>query len=92
LSSPLIPSRRGRRILADLRRVRQYPRFMPKMLVLLAALLFSDGLGEMWGYLFGSGNEMARLSEMEFKRQRFMKADEVLLTTDRPQIVAAPVE
>jgi hypothetical protein len=92
LSSPLIPLLRGRRILNDLWRTRQYSGFMPKMLGLLALLLASDALGEMCGYLFGSGNEMARLSEMEFRRQRFMKADEILLTTDHPQLVAAPVE
>ena len=92
VSSPLIPLVRLRRVVQDLRRVGQYRRFRPKILLLLASLLAGDALGEMLGYFFGRGQEMARLSEMEFRRERFMKAEEVRLTRPTCENASAPVE
>jgi len=85
LASPLIPLRRGWRIVRALRRI---GRFMPQMLVLLPVLLASDAVGEMCGYLFGIGRAIPRLSEMEFKRHRFMKPNEIALTTSPRQEIS----
>jgi hypothetical protein len=80
-SSPLIPLRRAPRIVNDLRRVGQLRPFAIHMTLLLPILLASDALGEMCGYLFGTGRAtIARISDMEFRRQRFMKSEEAGLT------------
>jgi hypothetical protein len=38
----------------------------------LMAGLIVDGVGEMVGYAFGPGQAMARLSDMEFHRHRYL--------------------
>src|SRR4051812_36050413 len=83
LCGPLILLRRLRRILADLRRIGQLGRLMPNIVFLLAILLAMDALGEVLGYFFGTGGGMARYSEMELKRERFMKSEESCLTVSR---------
>ncbi|HYP53291.1 MAG TPA: hypothetical protein VEQ42_07100, partial [Pyrinomonadaceae bacterium] len=35
-----------------------------------------DGAGELAGYLAGPGRAMARLTDMEFHRQRFLSKDD----------------
>lgn len=92
--SPLIPLRRGRRAVHNLIRIGQFWHFLPQMLVLLPVLLATDAFGEMWGYLFGSGTgrAMARLSEIEFKRERFMKKDDYPLTTRQSEPAALSVQ
>jgi hypothetical protein len=89
LASPLIPLRRGWNTVRDLRRI---GRFSPRMLALLAVLLACDAFGEMCGYFFGSGGEMARLSEMEFKRERFMKRDDIPVTSRHRQNFPVPAQ
>ena len=72
LGSPLIPFVRLARCL---KRVPQ-SETLPRKLMLfptLATLLSADGLGEMFGYAFGSGNSVAYLSDIEFHRERFLR-------------------
>jgi len=38
----------------------------------LIIVLIIDAVGEMFGYLFGSGQTMRKLSDMEFHRHRFL--------------------
>jgi hypothetical protein len=46
------------------------PRLLPALLVGLAF----DGAGEAAGYALGPGGAMAKLSDMEFHRERFLAA------------------
>jgi hypothetical protein len=85
LSSPVIPFVRGRRILTDLRRVDRFWPFMPQIALLVALFLVADAIGEMFGYFFGSGQAVSRLTDLEFKRERFMKADEISQTGPQPE-------
>lgn len=70
--SPLIPLVRLRRIWRALRRARTSQPLPANVLPVLAFILACDAAGEMIGYLFGSGQAMRKLSEMEFHRYRFM--------------------
>lgn len=73
VASPLIPLVRCFRISRELRKPGRPGYLLPR---LLPALLFSlafDGAGEMIGYAFGPGRAMAKLSDLEFHRHRFMK-------------------
>jgi len=93
VSSPLIPLRRAPRIINDLRRVGQLDQVAGQMAILLPMLLVCDALGEMCGYCFGTTRGMiARISDMEFRRHRFMKSDEIDLTTPQPDPVPVPAE
>ena len=72
ICSPLIPWVRCFRITRELRKPGRPRQLLPR---LLPALLFSlalDGAGEMIGYAFGPGGAMAKLSDLEFHRHRFM--------------------
>lgn len=73
IASPLIPLVRCFRITRELRKPGHPRHLLPR---LLPALLFSlafDGAGEMVGYALGPGRAMAKLSDLEFHRHRFMK-------------------
>jgi len=83
-SGPLIVLRRGYRILRDLQRIGRLNQFMPEMAFWLTIMLAADAFGEICGYLFGPGREIAVLSEMEFHRARFMKADDISPVTPDP--------
>ena len=72
LASPLIPLVRAPRALRDLRRAGRLRHLLPRVLPVLTVALAIDAVGEMIGYLFGSGQTMRTLSEMEFHRHRFM--------------------
>ena len=76
-AAPLIPFVRGYRILRELRKPGRPRQLLPRIVPALFAFLVCDGLGEMVGYAFGAGRSMAKLSDMEFHRQRYLK------TTDR---------
>jgi len=92
-TSPLIPLRRAPRIINDLRRVGRLGQFAGQMAILLPLLLVCDAIGEMCGYCFGRRRAMiARISDMEFSRHRFMKSDEIALTTPHPDPVPAMAE
>ncbi len=71
--SPLIPLVRFLRIVRELRRPGRPRYLLPRVMPGLFAALFFDGLGEMAGYLFGAGHSMAKLSGMEFHRQRYLQ-------------------
>jgi hypothetical protein len=72
LGSPLIPlirfARITRELLASERPRPMLPRLWPALLV---GLIF-DGAGEFVGYLLGPGGAMAKLSDMEFHRERYL--------------------
>jgi hypothetical protein len=71
--SPLIPLVRFARIARVARRAlpRTASAFAVLPLVFLA--LVCDGAGELVGYSAGAGRAMAKLSDMEFKRERFIR-------------------
>jgi hypothetical protein len=75
-ASPLIPLVRLRRVWRDLRRASMSSRLPRHILPVLAFTLACDAAGEMIGYLFGSGQTMRKLSDMEFHRDRFMNRDD----------------
>jgi hypothetical protein len=81
LGSPLIPLVRFARIARLARRIHddgsaQPPQGATRMprgvLPLVLAALICDGVGELVGYAAGAGAAMAKLSDMEFKRERFI--------------------
>jgi hypothetical protein len=45
---------------------------LPRLLPALVIGLIFDGAGEMAGYAFGPGRAMAKLSDMEFHRERYL--------------------
>lgn len=75
-AAPLIPLVRARRVVGELRKPGRPRHLLPRVLPALLAGLCVDGAGELAGYLAGPGGAMARLSDMEFHRQRFMSKDE----------------
>jgi hypothetical protein len=70
--APLIPLVRFIRIVGDLRRKGRPRHLLPRIMPSLFAALVFDGLGEMVGYSLGPGRSMAKLSDMEFHRQRYL--------------------
>jgi hypothetical protein len=71
-AAPLIPFVRVWRIVRELRKPGRPRQLLPRVLPTLMAGLILDGAGEMVGYAFGPGNAMARLSDMEFHRDRYL--------------------
>jgi glycosyltransferase involved in cell wall biosynthesis len=71
-ASPFIPLVRLWRIVGQLRRSGRPSHLLPRVLPALIAGLIFDGVGELVGYAFGPGNAMARLSDMEFHRYRYL--------------------
>ncbi|MBW1859765.1 MAG: hypothetical protein JRI70_06745 [Deltaproteobacteria bacterium] len=71
LLSPLIPLVRVRRVLQAANRIGQN-KLILRVLPTSFIMLVFDGLGEMVGYLGGSGGAMQKLSDMEFHRERFL--------------------
>jgi glycosyltransferase involved in cell wall biosynthesis len=70
--APLIPLVRSLRIVRELYRPGRPRHLLPRVLPALMAGLIVDGVGEMVGYAFGPGQAMARLSDMEFHRHRYL--------------------
>jgi hypothetical protein len=68
----LIPLVRFWRIIGELCRPGLPGYLLRRVLPTLIVGLLSDGAGEMVGYAFGPGNAMARLSDMEFHRYRYL--------------------
>lgn len=73
-ASPLIPAVRFARIVGELRKPGRPRRLLPRVLPALAVGLAFDGAGELAGYAAGAGRAMAKLSDMEFHRERFLAA------------------
>ena len=72
LGAPLIPAVRLFRIARELCRPARPRHLLPRVLPVLAIGLICDGAGEMVGYALGPGRSMAKLSEMEFHRERYL--------------------
>lgn len=71
-ASPLIPVVRCLRITRELFRPGRPRHLLPRLLPALIVGLVFDGAGEMAGYAFGPGRAMAKLSDMEFHRERYL--------------------
>ena len=71
-AAPLIPAVRLARILRELFAPGRPRRLLPRVLPALAVGLVFDGAGEMMGYALGPGASMAKLSDMEFHRERYL--------------------
>jgi hypothetical protein len=69
--APLIPILRAWRARRDQSRVGAAAR-RPGLLIVTFALLVADASGELVGYLAGAGDSAARLSDLEFHRERFL--------------------
>jgi hypothetical protein len=74
VASPLIPPVRCARIARELCRPGRPRRILPRVLPSLLVGLAFDGAGELTGYALGPGASMAKLSDMEFHRERFLAA------------------
>lgn len=72
LASPLIPPVRWLRITRELLKPGRPRHLLPRLVPALIVGLAFDGAGEMMGYAFGAGGAMAKLSDMEFHRERYM--------------------
>jgi hypothetical protein len=81
LVSPLIPPVRCLRITRELFKPGRPRHLLPQLMPALIIGLAFDGAGEMTGYAFGAGQAMAKLSDMEFHRERYMTR------SDRPETV-----
>jgi hypothetical protein len=75
-ASPLIPAVRCLRITRELFKPGRPRRLLPRLLPALVVGLVFDGAGELAGYAFGAGRAMAKLSDMEFHRERYMAAND----------------
>ena len=71
-AAPLIPVVRCLRITRELFRPARPRRLLPRLLPALLVGLIFDGAGEMAGYALGPGRAMAKLSDMEFHRERYL--------------------
>jgi hypothetical protein len=71
-ASPLIPVVRCFRITRELFKPGRPRQLLPRLLPALIAGLIFDGVGEMAGYALGPGQAMAKLSDMEFHRERYL--------------------
>ncbi len=71
-ASPLIPAVRFVRITREMFRPGRPRHLLPRLLPALIVGLVFDGAGEMAGYALGQGRAMAKLSDMEFHRERYL--------------------
>lgn len=71
-ASPLIPFVRCARIAREMYARGPTRRMLPRVLPALLVGLAFDGAGEAAGYALGPGGAMAKLSDMEFHRERFL--------------------
>jgi hypothetical protein len=72
LGSPLIPFLRFARITRQLFAAGRPRHLLPRLTPALLVGLIIDGAGELVGYLLGPGRAMAKLSGMEFHRERYL--------------------
>ena len=71
-ASPLIPLVRCARIAREMYSRGPTRRMLPRLLPALVVSLLFDGAGEAAGYASGPGGAMAKLSDMEFHRSRYL--------------------
>jgi Glycosyl transferase family 2 len=90
LASPIIPLLRFVRITRELFPSGRPRHLLPRIGPALLAGLVVDGAGELFGYALGPGNAMARLSDMEFHRERYVdERDEARATAPEPDTAFA---
>jgi hypothetical protein len=71
-AAPLIPFVRCQRIVRELLKPGRPHQLLPRLLPTLILGLAFDGAGELAGYALGAGSAMAKLSDMEFHRERYL--------------------
>jgi hypothetical protein len=81
LGSPLIPIVRFPRVLRDIRRCRNVPNLLPRMLPTLSLCLVVSAVGEFAGYVAGSGSSMEYLSRIELDKLPHLRRGDVLVDT-----------
>jgi hypothetical protein len=74
IAAPVIPLVRLVRLAREMSRPGRARPGLGRVWPLLFVLLMLDALGEMVGYLTGAGNAMAKLTDMEFHRDRHLTA------------------
>jgi hypothetical protein len=84
--SPLIPLVRTARVLRTIGRLGRYD-LAPRILPALSVLLALDALGEMIGYAVGAGDAAQKLSDTEYRRERFLTAGDQQLAEDVDRIL-----
>jgi hypothetical protein len=77
--SPLIPFIRFPRILRDMERCGRRGELMPQILPSLCTCLVISALGELWGYLAGSGSSMQHLSRIELDKLPHLRRGDSLV-------------
>jgi hypothetical protein len=77
--SPLIPFIRLPRIIRDMRRCGRLRQLMPWILPALCSCLVISALGELWGYLAGSGSSMRHLSRIELDKLPHLRRGDALV-------------
>lgn len=82
IASPLIPWIRLLRIIRIIILKQQQGIMLIKALPILIIFLLYDGLGEMFGYIAGSGNANRVLSHLEFNQERSLSKHEKKQFTD----------
>lgn len=86
VASPLIPAVRLARGVRQLARARGPKPSMTRVLPMLALGLVVDGVGQMLGYLAGTGDAVARVAQDQFHRVRHIPAtDRQALDAQAPQ-------
>jgi hypothetical protein len=79
LGSPLIPFIRFPRILREMRRCGRRGELLPRILPELCTCLVISALGELWGYLAGSGSSMQHLSKIELDKLPHLRRGDSLV-------------
>ncbi len=74
--SPLIPLLRLRRVVPEMRRTKSGRATLPRALAPMIVILAAHALGEAAGYLFGLGNTKVDYSELETRRDRYVRPEE----------------
>lgn len=81
--APLIPLVRLWRIIGELRKPGRECSLLPRILPALVFVLTFGAAGEMIGYVFGAGNSVKKLSDLEFHRSRHLAERDRQVYTDR---------
>jgi hypothetical protein len=86
--SPLLPLVRTARVYRTLSRIKRSD-LLPRILAPTLALLSTEALGELSGYLSGAGRAADRFTDSEFHRDRFMVPEERDLAWSLERIFSA---
>jgi hypothetical protein len=77
--SPLIPFIRFPRVVRDIRRCKEAPDLLPRILPVLCLCLVVSAVGEFAGYLVGSGSSMEYLSRIELDKLPHLRRGDTLV-------------